>query len=206
MTGLRQKQKRERREAMLNTAMLMFRNYGYEAVKLEEIAQEAGVSAGTIYGYFKTKNDLLLAVVVDDFEIGLSYGNEVLEAPVRNAKTAISQLTKCHFSYRNDGLTSEMWRFAVAAFLAFPDSPFSKKYEACLLKIRRQYVLLVQKLKKHGHLPDTLCEEQAAKVLDSIATMAFLDYIRKKPDATFEIGPQLEEMNARLVGWMQNGA
>lgn len=206
MTGLRQKQKELRREKMVNTAMFLFRTRGYEAVKLEEIAREAGVSAGTVYGYFKTKNDLLLAVVVNDFEIGLTYGRQVLKAPAKDAISAINQLTKSHFYYREDGLTSEMWRFAVAAFLAYPDSHFSKEYEKCLSRIRNQYVLLVRKLQSHGHFPKTVCEKEAAQFLDSIATMAFLDSIRRKHGEEEQLEGRQQEMNARLIEWMQNGS
>ena len=44
--------------------MFMAREGGYDAVQMREVAERADVSLGTIYRYFKSKDDLLLAGLV----------------------------------------------------------------------------------------------------------------------------------------------
>ena len=42
----------------------MFASKGYSGIKIMDIVREAGLSAGAVYGRFKSKNDLLSEAVV----------------------------------------------------------------------------------------------------------------------------------------------
>ena len=52
---------RARQQRILAVAMEHFATRGYEAARVEEIASEAGVSKGAVFGYFETKAGLFLA-------------------------------------------------------------------------------------------------------------------------------------------------
>ena len=58
----RQKQAIEMKEKIQETAMRLFNDKGFTAVSMENIAQEAGCSVGNIYNYFKTKDELSVAM------------------------------------------------------------------------------------------------------------------------------------------------
>ena len=49
----------ERPTALFEAALDIFSKRGYRATRLEEVAEAAGVSKGTIYHYFENKEDLL---------------------------------------------------------------------------------------------------------------------------------------------------
>jgi len=51
----------ERREMIARAALKLFAERGYERTTTKEIARAAGISEGTIFRYFPTKHDLLLA-------------------------------------------------------------------------------------------------------------------------------------------------
>src|ERR1700681_4320107 len=53
----------ERPQLILDAAMTVFADCGIAAAKLEDIAASAGVSKGTIYLYFESKEDLFREVV-----------------------------------------------------------------------------------------------------------------------------------------------
>ena len=53
-----------RRERILDAAMELATEGGYDAVQMREVGTEAGVALGTIYRYFSSKDDLLAAVLV----------------------------------------------------------------------------------------------------------------------------------------------
>lgn len=56
---------RERRDKILEVASEIFRENGFEATSMSQIAALAGGSKGTLYNYFPSKEDLLLAVLLN---------------------------------------------------------------------------------------------------------------------------------------------
>lgn len=63
MASENSKQKRSKKEAnIIDAAEKVFSAVGYSNTKMEEIAKEAGVSKGTVYFYFDTKENLYMAV------------------------------------------------------------------------------------------------------------------------------------------------
>src|SRR6478752_1771887 len=61
MEGLRERKKRETREAIAAAAMELFLARGFEAVTVAEVAQAADVSEKTVFNHFPTKEDLVFA-------------------------------------------------------------------------------------------------------------------------------------------------
>jgi AcrR family transcriptional regulator len=61
--GLREQVKAERARAILSAARDLFREKGFDQTTTLEIAERAGVGAGTVFKYFPTKDALLFAVV-----------------------------------------------------------------------------------------------------------------------------------------------
>ena len=60
-TGLRERKKRETREALARAGLELFVERGYDATTLADIAEVAGVSTRTIFAYFPSKEDILFA-------------------------------------------------------------------------------------------------------------------------------------------------
>src|SRR5438094_8059206 len=55
----------DKRQAIVEAARALFTTKGYETTTIAEVARQAGVAVGTVYLYFKNKNDLLYAVKGD---------------------------------------------------------------------------------------------------------------------------------------------
>lgn len=53
----------ERPQEILDAALRVFADRGYRVARLEEIAEAAGVTKGTLYRYFKSKSELLFQAV-----------------------------------------------------------------------------------------------------------------------------------------------
>jgi TetR/AcrR family fatty acid metabolism transcriptional regulator len=51
----------DKRQRILEAARKRFRYYGFRKTTIQEIARDAGVAVGTLYLYFKDKDDLLVA-------------------------------------------------------------------------------------------------------------------------------------------------
>ncbi len=59
--GSRSKQA-DKRQAIIEAARNLFTTVGYENTTIAEVAKQAGVAVGTVYLYFKTKQELLQGV------------------------------------------------------------------------------------------------------------------------------------------------
>jgi AcrR family transcriptional regulator len=59
--AVRDDQKQQRRQAMIDIAWQLFADRPYEAITMAEVAERAGLAKGTVYLYFKTKEALFLA-------------------------------------------------------------------------------------------------------------------------------------------------
>jgi AcrR family transcriptional regulator len=64
-TGRRERKREETRAHLLATAIRMMEEQGFEAVTVEAIAEAADVGKGTIYNYFGTKEEIIVAFFVE---------------------------------------------------------------------------------------------------------------------------------------------
>jgi len=58
-----QDRSRRKREALLDAALEMFAEYGYERASVEAIARRAGVAVGAFYQHFTSKRQILLVLM-----------------------------------------------------------------------------------------------------------------------------------------------
>jgi len=58
----------EKKLLIMDTAMQLFAENGFESTNIESIAQKAGISNGLLYSYFKNKDDLLYQIVLSVME------------------------------------------------------------------------------------------------------------------------------------------
>jgi AcrR family transcriptional regulator len=61
MEGLRERKKRQTREAIATAAMELFQARGFDAVTVVEVAAAADVSEKTVFNYFPTKEELVFS-------------------------------------------------------------------------------------------------------------------------------------------------
>jgi TetR/AcrR family fatty acid metabolism transcriptional regulator len=74
----RDKRAGDKRPRILEAAVRVFAKNGFYATRVSDVAQAAGVADGTIYLYFKSKDELLLSLFEDRVEKLLSYMRDEL--------------------------------------------------------------------------------------------------------------------------------
>jgi len=81
----------EKRERILRAALEVCAQRGVAAARMEEIAARAGVSKGTLYRFFESKEDLLLATILASYERGRMYVDADLQA-ARDPRDLLARL------------------------------------------------------------------------------------------------------------------
>jgi AcrR family transcriptional regulator len=59
----REKQAEQRRIQLIDAALALFAEKGYDRTSIKDLAEAVGVAQGLVYHYFDSKEDLLLAVI-----------------------------------------------------------------------------------------------------------------------------------------------
>ena len=73
----RQRRKEARPQELLDAALALFVEKGFAASRAEEVAQRAGVSKGTLYLYYPSKEELFKAVVRQNLSSLIAEGEEM---------------------------------------------------------------------------------------------------------------------------------
>lgn len=184
---------------MLNAALKLFRDRGYDRVKLEEVAEEAEVSVGTVYTYFKTKNALLLAVIVDDFDHAYASAQRITESPIADAESAIDALCQCYFYEEHGDISRQIWCFAVSAFLREPNSEFGVQYSSCLSNMRQQYVAMLERLQTDGFLQEGADGQILANLIYNNANYCYIEYLRDDTMPMCALMTRIRKFNEHIL-------
>ena len=87
----------DKHEQIIEAAVRVFARNGYYNSRVSDIAREAGVASGTIYLYFKTKDEILVTLFREKMAAWVAYAREAIaDAPDPIAK--IRRLVALHFS------------------------------------------------------------------------------------------------------------
>ncbi|MGD8814869.1 MAG: TetR/AcrR family transcriptional regulator, partial [Anaerolineales bacterium] len=75
----------ERRNQIIAAAVAVFTRLGFHEARIDDIAEEAGLSKGALYWYFKSKDDIITAIMdrFIDREMVELEGALTLQVPVR---------------------------------------------------------------------------------------------------------------------------
>lgn len=199
MTGLRARQKADRHGRILEAAARLFREHGYEAVKMEAIAAAAQVSIGTIYNYYQNKGDLLVAIVSMEVNEVLNGGEKVIARPPRSAEKAIDALIGNYIEHSLVYLSKEMWRQAMAISTQQPDSPFGMTYANLDLRLADQTCRLLQKLKTLGAIRDGADPKAAGELLFNNTNMMFIVFVKTAGMTVGELRATVRRQNRPLI-------
>jgi len=78
--ALRQRRKEARPKELLDAALDLFVEKGFAATRSEEVASRAGVSKGTLYLYYPSKEELLKEVIRQNVVNQIAEGMEIVRA------------------------------------------------------------------------------------------------------------------------------
>ncbi len=192
MSGLRETQKAQREQRILQAAERRFREQGYEQTRIEDVAREARISVGTVYNYFANKSDLLLTLVTihDDFisqEI-----DDLIKAPPRDLLEGVCGFFCAMSRHSLEHLGRENWRQLYGIAIAQRQSVLGQRFSKLNRRLQERIVRLLTAMQAAGLLsPD--CEiSKLGGILYRVETMLYMELV-----ASDEMS--FEDYRARLL-------
>ena len=178
MAGLRERQKADRERRILRAAVTRFREQGYRSVRIEDLAEMAEVSVGTVYNYYTTKGDILMAAVAMEVEDLLDAGAIIVADPPPGAEAALLALVFRYHDQSLEYLSKEMWRTAIALSIEAPDTPNGRRYAELEGRLAVQVADLVRALQRRGEVREDLDAQTLGALIFSTLDRLFLEFAK----------------------------
>jgi TetR/AcrR family fatty acid metabolism transcriptional regulator len=86
-----------KRDAILRAAIDVFAERGYFNAQVADVARAAGVAAGTVYLYFKSKDDLLVSIFERSMREGLAHSRDAV-ANLADPRERLRRLARGHLA------------------------------------------------------------------------------------------------------------
>ena len=175
--GLREKHKRQRAALVLDAAALLFARQGYEGTRIEEIAETAAVAPATVYNYFATKPNLLMALALRHVRAALPERRALVRDPDEDPVEGINAFERLLANQATRHLPRECWRIILAAQHLEPGGQAHRTGVRLNLLIRRQYVQLLRTYQARGRLHSWIDCGDLADLIVGITTWNFSRFI-----------------------------
>ena len=180
--GRRARKKQRTRQAVLHSARRLMSSSGFEATTMQAVADDADVSAASLYNYFPTKQQLLLAVIGDACGALVVAGARVVARPPARPRVAIRRLLQAYL----DGLCEVDRDLLRTAFgVSFSEPPErSESLIALDLTLMGQLQSLVARFQSSGDVDAQVDPQSAALALYGTFSMTVMAWLSlPRPEA-----------------------
>jgi AcrR family transcriptional regulator len=116
-----QRRKTARPGEIVAAALAVFVERGYEATKLEDVARHAGVTKGTIYLYFDSKEALFKAVVRETIVPVIAQGEALAQSFTGSARELLERLVREYWRLVGETALAGIPKLMMAEAATFPE-------------------------------------------------------------------------------------
>ncbi|PHH39003.1 TetR/AcrR family transcriptional regulator [Pseudomonas putida] len=170
MSGLRERQKEQRREVIAQAALELFKTNGFAATTLDQIAVQAGVSAPTVVNYFGGKQEILLALLKQPDEQAMREARANLDDD-SDPLEALCEFEGLMTDYQLQAMPASLWRelapFLLTGELALALSPWNAA-------VIEETKALLGHFQAQGKVRASVDLDVAATLFNQYANMAFI--------------------------------
>lgn len=187
----RRPDRRQREEAILTAALAVFKEKGFAAARMEDVAEQVGLSKPALYLYFKDKEDLLRSALLRT----VSHSIEELEAvaetaagdPVKKLFQTLDVVYKVMMGVDgHDGFATMIPVVAVTAS-RFPEMARFFRDE-CVRKMDAILIGIVQEGVEAGVFRHSLLAQQAELIIGPVMALG----LRQATFGALDDGPPID--------------
>lgn len=202
MTGLRAKQKAQRRALIEKAASELFVEKGFADTAIEEIAERAMVSAPTVYNYYGTKGDLLLALVARGEEgIHEAEHDFSKQAGQHDPVTLVTKVIHSNVRDTLASLSRELWGHVVAFVATATDPAVAPRYlDTIAGGLAAAIFRVLEAYQKEGRIRADVDAEELSYLLTRMERIHFLNYVYLKDMPAEELEANIAKDVKILIG------
>ncbi|RZS57197.1 TetR/AcrR family transcriptional regulator [Sphaerotilus mobilis] len=116
-----QRRKAERPDELLDAALSLFVEKGYAATRIDEVARRAGVSKGTLYLYYASKEELLKEVIRSRLSTPIAEAFETVAAHSGNTSELLTEVIAPWWAQVIGSDASGVFKLIITEVRNFPD-------------------------------------------------------------------------------------
>jgi len=87
----------DKRDRILAAATQVFARHGFFGAQVADVAREAGIAAGTVYLYFRSKDDLLISIFEKTMASAIAEGRQALAA-LTDPEARLRRIARLHLA------------------------------------------------------------------------------------------------------------
>lgn len=167
--SLKERQRQERQELILRVAADLLAERGYYEMSLDEIAARVGISKGTIYSHFASKEDLVVAFLEQGMSAFLKMIDETLSGsatPAEKLRAIIGQVSSSMTDHRIQGIRAMLQTPEIHSRMAERQDEMRQRWE----EPRRRLTEVIEQGKAEGDFDTTLPTPLILNLLMSLLT------------------------------------
>lgn len=175
--GLRERQKANRRERILEVAKSRFQNDGYASTTVELIAKDADVSAVTVYNYFDSKAGLLLALVSESDQLLIQQLKAMIARGPTDFIDAVASFGQILRRHAMSYLAKPTWREVLSASIQDGSKDFGRAYldlDRVLIELMQSMIIEFQNRRL---IPQAVDSKALSDCLFSLQNIRFFQFI-----------------------------
>ena len=153
-----------RRRQILNAARRCFVRNGFHATSMQDVFGEAELSAGAVYRYFRSKDDIIAAIATDVLAKVTSTFEAVFEAD--NLPPIEEVLGRIFATIQHLDSTQDLAKVVIQVWSETLRSPsLAERFTAAICSVQRILARLVETYQDRGLIARSVPADQVAAVL-----------------------------------------
>jgi AcrR family transcriptional regulator len=117
----RQRRKEARPQELLDAALELFGEKGFAATRTDEVAERAGVSKGTLYLYYPSKEELLKAVISQRLSVEIAAVAAFVDQYEGSTATLLTEVLTAWWQNVFNSPTSAIFKIVITEVRNFPE-------------------------------------------------------------------------------------
>ncbi|WP_246148108.1 TetR family transcriptional regulator [Nonomuraea turkmeniaca] len=176
--SVRTRSQHQRRKRIVQAAAALASRGGVEAMQMRTVAERAGVALGTLYRYFPSKMDLVVAVVgeeIDLLESSIERRPPGASTPASRAVDVLMRATRGLM--REPELADALIRSLIMAEV---QTPFGDRMTGLLLRVSAEGLTLEQASEEQRDLAGSLASVWVQELLEMLRGRRTYDQIQRR--------------------------
>ncbi len=193
-----------RKRDIMAAAELLFGRSGYESTTMAEIANRAGVSRPTVFNYFRTKEELLLALVLDVHHQTQDKVQALRPSASDPPAAALCRFLSVYSETSLGHIDKRTWRHVESTQIRMPESDFVRSYDRFTLEMLNDFRHFIDRMVEIHSKAAILQTEPIARMIFNHWSALFVELVRDDrqsvEDHIERLRGDLEFLVAALIG------